>query len=117
MRNPNATTRERESTRRATGGAGRDKRHVRADENYSSVWFASGFNRESNLRLRTIPATGLHNPEEISKFFHREIAELQSSGEEACEVTLALTVGDSAASTTERRVVTLKIDGDGGRMV
>jgi hypothetical protein len=67
--------------------------------------------------LRTIPATGLHNPEEISRFFRKEIAELQNSGEEACEVTLGMTVGDSAASATEGRVVTLKIDGDGGRMV
>jgi hypothetical protein len=90
---------------------------VPADEKCSSVWFASGFNHELNLRLRTIPATGLHNPEEISRFFRREIAELQSSGEEACEVTLGMTVGGSAASTTEWRVVTLKMDGDGGRMV
>lgn len=67
--------------------------------------------------MRIVPATGLHTSEEISRFLRKEIADLQSSGEEGCEVTLSIAVGGPGASKMEERVVTLKMDEDDGRMV
>jgi hypothetical protein len=67
--------------------------------------------------LRIVPATGLHTSEEISRFLRKEIADLQNSGEERCEVTLGIAVGGPGVPKMEERVVTLKMDEGNGRMV
>ena len=67
--------------------------------------------------MRTMPTAGLHNPEEISKFLSREIEELLNSGEQVCEVTLRGLLGGGEASRMVERVVTLRLDDDGGRTV
>jgi len=67
--------------------------------------------------VRIVPEKGLNNAEEISIFLRREIAELQDSGEESHQVRIRVQVGKPGGRTIEERVVTLKMDEDGGRMV
>jgi hypothetical protein len=66
--------------------------------------------------LRTISASSLRSPEEISKFLRREIEELLSSGEKVSEVTISVAASAGQPATVER-VVTLRMDGDGAPVV
>ncbi len=67
--------------------------------------------------MRIIPTQSLRNPEEISKFLRTEIDELRSSGEKVSEVTIGVEVTGTGAPMVVERVVTLRMDRDGGRVV
>lgn len=72
---------------------------------------------QGSSHVRIAPEKGLNNAEEISVFLRKEIAELQDSGEESRQVRVRVQVGKLGGKTTEVRVVTLKMDEDGDRMV
>ena len=71
----------------------------------------------SKSNLRIIPEKDLDSSEQISLLLHREMAELQDSGEESKEIRIGIKIWEDGRATIRERVITLKIDGDRGRMV